>query len=131
MRLQSYLIEQQRPITIEELNRLEYILDSFFETVGIDIEFTKHFLDRVNDKRNKKQITIEELQLLFTKTYKKFGKVLSKLHPGTQGVLDDIQDDINVPFVLVWDKKTKMLDLISKTVMRKKNFKTTNRIFKI
>ena len=94
--------------------------------VGIDIEFTKHFLDRVNDSRNKKQITFSELTQLFRKTWKKYGYKIPELGDGAQAVLNDMMTDINIPFVLNWDSKSQEFDLINKTVMRKKNFKTSN-----
>jgi hypothetical protein len=34
-------------------------------------------------------------------------------------------------FVLHWDEKAKEFDLIAKTIMRKKNFKTTNQKLKV
>ena len=37
-----------------------------------------------------------------------------------------MQSDINMPFVLKWDRNAEQLDLIAKTVMRKKNFMTSN-----
>ena len=39
-------------------------------------------------------------------------------------VLNDMQTDVNMPFVLKWDGKE--LDLVAKTVMRKSNFATSN-----
>jgi hypothetical protein len=37
-----------------------------------------------------------------------------------------MRSDINVPFVLNWDPRSQVLDLVAKTVMRKKNFQTPN-----
>ena len=37
-----------------------------------------------------------------------------------------MQSDINMPFVLKWDRDSEELDLVAKTVMRKKNFMTSN-----
>jgi hypothetical protein len=61
---------------------------------------------------------------MFKQSYKKFGKKIAKLGPDAEAVLNDMQTDINMPFVLKWDGKE--LDLIAKTVMRKRNFGTTN-----
>ena len=55
-----------------------------YAAVGIDVEFTRHFLDRVNDERNKKPISTELIGL-FKKTYKKHGKKIPKLDPDTEG----------------------------------------------
>ena len=43
-----------------------------------------------------------------------------------QAVMTDIGNDINVPFVISWNKRTNELELVAKTTMRKKNFKTSN-----
>ena len=45
--------------------------------------------------------------------------------PDAQAVIHDMETDINMPFVLNIDKSG-MLDLVAKTVMRKKDFKTSN-----
>ena len=57
-----------------ELNQIERFADRLFAKVGIDVEFTRHFIDRVNDARNKKDITPAELTRLFKQTYNKHGK---------------------------------------------------------
>ena len=45
--------------------------------------------------------------------------------PDAQAVITDMETDINMPFVLNVDRSG-MLDLVAKTVMRKKDFKTSN-----
>ena len=111
-------------ITKKQLNDIEKYADRIFRAVGIDVEFTRHFLDRVNDSRNKKQITPAELIRLFKQSYKKYGKKISKLGAEAQAVINDMRTDINMPFVL--EPKGNELELIAKTVMRKKDFKTSN-----
>ena len=41
-------------ISRSDLDQIERYADKLFAAVGIDVEFTRHFLDRVNDERNKK-----------------------------------------------------------------------------
>ena len=113
-------------ITLSDLKEIERYADKLFAAVGIDVEFTKHFHDRANDPRNDKPITTAELLGIFKRTYKKYGKRIRKLNPGAQGVIKDMRADINMPFVINIDKNG-MLDLVAKTVMRKKNFKTSNK----
>ena len=108
----------------KDLDSVEKYADRLYKSVGIDVEFTRHFLDRVNDIRNKTQITVAELIRMFRQSYKKHGKKIAQLGPDAEAVLNDMQTDINVPFVLKWDGKE--LDLVAKTVMRKKNFGTPN-----
>lgn len=114
----------EKEVTKSDLDQLERYADRLFGAVGIDVEFTRHFLDRVNDVRNKMQITSAELTRLFKQSYRKFGKVIRKLGPDAQAVLSDMKTDINMPFVL--NLKGGELELVAKTVMRKKDFKTSN-----
>jgi hypothetical protein len=114
-----------RPITKAQLDALENVVDRVFANIGIDVEFTRHFLDRVNDERNRKQITIRELGELFAKEYKRWGREIAKMPVDTQAVMKDLSSELNIPFVLNPDGKEK--DLVAKTVMRKKNFRTPNK----
>ena len=114
-------------ISQSELDSIESYLDKLFAAIGIDVEFTRHFLDRVNDARNRKQIEPEELEDLFSKTYDDHGQEIQKLGANAEAVLVDMETNINVPFVLKYDPSTKKLQLISKTVMRKQNFQTSNK----
>ena len=113
-------------ITQTTLDGIEQYADKLFANVGIDVEFTRHFLDRVNDERNKKEIHKNELRRLFKKTYAEYGPKIPTLGNKAQAVITDMKSDINMPFVLVWDRRSKEFDLVAKTIMRKKNFKTSN-----
>ena len=112
-------------VSKKDLDQVEKYADKLFAAVGIDVEFTRHFLDRVNDERNKKPISTAELIRLFRLSYKKHGKRIPKMGPKAQAVIHDMETDINMPFVLNIDHKGE-LDLVAKTVMRKKDFKTSN-----
>ena len=107
-----------------ELKQVERKLDKIFNEIGMDVEFTHHFWERVNDKRNGKDIEPEELIDLYVRTYKKYGRKLPNWRPESEAVLHSFNTDINVPFVLHYNKKTKELEMIAKTVMRKKDFKS-------
>jgi len=124
-------ILKEHKVTKQELDKLEDVLDKLFSSLSIDIEFTKHFLDRVNDERNIKQITISELEQLFRKEYSKYGSKIVKMNPDSEAVLKDLHTDINVPFALHINFKTGLLELIGKTTIRKKNFKTTNPVLEV
>lgn len=114
-------------VTDKDLKEVERYADSLFKAVGVDIQFTKHFIERVNDERNVKQITVDELSELFRKTFKMYGTRIPKLGKDAEAVLNDMKTNINLPFVLKWDDKSQELDLVAKTVMRKKNFMTPNK----
>jgi len=118
-------------VTQSQLNALEKVVDKVFGQVGIDVEFTRHFLDRANDARNGEPISIKELAMLFKKEYQRWGKPIAQMGPNAQAVLKDLESDINVPFVLQWDRENNELDMIAKTVMRKKDFRTSNKEFPV
>ena len=125
----KYMTEaEERPTVITQpmLDKLESYLDQLFAALGIDVEFTRHFLQRVNDPRNREQITLKELAILFKDAYIKYGKKIAQMGPDAEAVIKDMRSDINVPFALDWDSSKQELDLIAKTVMRKKNFHTPN-----
>jgi RNA polymerase sigma factor (sigma-70 family) len=124
-------IDEFEGVTIAQLNALEKVLDQVFAKLGIDVEFTRHFLDRVNDERNIKQITIKELGNLFAKEFRKWGKPIAQMGPDAEAVMKDLSSDINLPFALNWNKQSGMLELVAKTVMRKKNFRTPNKEFPV
>ena len=118
-------------VTAVDIQQLEAFADRIFANVGIDVEFTKHFKDRVNSERNAKPIVPAELTRLFKQERKRYGKPIAQMGPDSEAVMRDLQTDINVPFALVLDKDNDELDLIAKTVMRKKDFSTPNRIFAV
>ena len=118
-------------ISQQDLDAIEKYADKLFAKVGIDVEFTRHFLDRANDERNKKPITAPELIRIFRQEYKRWAKPIAQLGPDAEAVMKDMATDINVPFVLKWDRENGELDLVAKTVMRKPNFKTPDREFPV
>ena len=115
--------QKEREITKSDLDQVERYADKLFGALKIDVEFTKHFMDRVNDARNVKQITTSELVRLFKQSYKKYGKKIAKMSDDANAVIHDMKTDINMPFVLNYKKGE--IELVAKTVMRKKNFTTS------
>jgi hypothetical protein len=125
------ITEVDQQVSQAQLDALEKVLDRVFAQIGIDVEFTRHFLDRVNDERNVRQITISELAQLFKKEFVKWGKPIARLGPDAEAVMKDLATDINIPFALKWNSASSMLELVAKTVMRKKNFRTPNKEFPV
>ncbi|MCX7593766.1 MAG: hypothetical protein N2235_08400 [Fischerella sp.] len=111
-------------ITAAELDAVEKFADALWGKLGIDIDFTRHFLDRVNDERNGKPINAAELIRLFKKEYAEHGRNISKLS-NTEAVMKDLLTNINLPFVYLDNNQDKDR-LVAKTVMRKSDFKTSD-----
>lgn len=125
MRINEVITEA---VTGSELQNVEKFADALWGKVGIDIEFTRHFFDRINDNRNSKPISSAELIRLFKKAYQKYGKQLGN-EANIEAVMKDLMTKINLPFVL--KDKGDEKQLVAKTVMRKNNFKTTNQTYEI
>jgi hypothetical protein len=106
-------------ITPQELDHVEQVADALWAKLGVDVEFTRHFFDRVNDERNGRPITQDELIAMFQKEFRTNGIQISNMRR-PEAVLKDLLSSINIPFVLkrTGDQK----QLVGKTVMRKKNF---------
>lgn len=121
----------QEAVSQVDIDQLERFADKMFAKVGIDVEFGRHFMDRVNDERNGKPITPSELTRLFKQTYQRHAKPIAQMGPEQQAVMKDMRTDVNIPFMLQWDADNNELDLIAKTVMRKQDFKTSNREFAV
>lgn len=114
-----------RPVSYGDLITLERQLDQLFKQSNVDVSLTgKHFLDRVNDSRNLKQITICELREMFKAFYNQHKGHMGGFKPGFEAVLTDINTAINVPFVIKYNAKLDEIDLVAKTVMRKRHFAT-------
>ena len=110
-------------VTQKQLNDLEKFGDRLLKKFDIDIEFTRHFADRMNDKRNDPAIKVTELQRLFKKIAKNKGKDVKK-HGDAEAVLKDMQSDLNLPVVVNY--KNGEFEVVNKTIMRKKDFKTSS-----
>jgi len=113
------------------LRDVERYLDQSFKKIGMDIEFTNHFHDRLNDKRNKQDITTKELIDTFNASYREIGQKFTNYGDKFEAVLQDMQSNINIPFVLKINRRTGDLELVAKTIMRTSNFLTPERKIKV
>lgn len=116
-------------ISVGQMKAFEKFVDRMFERFGIDFQFTKHFRERMSDDRNDPCIDIKELAQIIQKIYKKQGKSLKGV-AGAEAVVKDIQTDLNIPVAVKYDQKNDEFDIVMKTIMRKKNFRTPNKIIK-
>mgnify|MGYP003586343087 FL=1 len=127
---ETVLMEADDPeITAAQMKEFEKFVDRMFEKYKIDFEFTKHFGERMNDDRNTPKIKLKELADLIKKIYNKHGNPL-KDKPGAEMVVKDLQSDLNMPVVVKYDPKNDEIDIVAKTIMRKKNFSTPNPVIK-
>jgi hypothetical protein len=109
-------------ISKNQLRSVDDFADSLFNPIGVDVEFTTHFVDRLNDPRNGEEIETSELKDLFIKLYQKYGERIPNFRNGTHALVTDLSSNINIPFELKWDKERKMFDMVNNTVLRTKKF---------
>jgi len=86
----------------------------------IDVEFGKHFFDRLQDPRNGKEITTSELLDFFARLINKKNQFVSFIEKYHEFVVKDRNTGINIPFI------SQVNQAIAKTIMRKHNFTTSN-----
>ena len=113
--------------TQKDVNDLEKFADRILKKYDIDVEFTRHFVDRLNDPRNSPEIKVSELQRFFKKIQRNKGKNIRN-NPDIEAVLKDMSTNLNLPVVI----KTKgdSFEVTNKTIMRKPDFKTTSKVIK-
>lgn len=116
-------------IGLKQIKAFEKVVDQLFKKFDIDFNFTRHFGDRMDDDRNNPNITMKELADFIKKVYAKKGKSIKGM-AGAEAVLKDIQTDINIPVAITYDRTNDEFDVVMKTIMRKKNFKTPDKVIK-
>ena len=112
-------------ISRSDIRELEKFADELLSKYKIDIEFTKHFGDRMSDERNNPCITVKELKDFFRKVYANQGAKV-KGNIGIEAVLKDLQKSLNMP-VIIDRASDGDVEVKFKTIMRKKNFTTPNK----
>lgn len=114
-------------IGMKQIKAFEKIVDQLFKKYDIDFNFTRHFGDRMSDERNTPCITMKELAEFIKKIYAKQGKSLKGV-AGAEAVIKDLQTDLNIPVAVKYDQRKDEFDVVMKTIMRKKNFKSPDKI---
>lgn len=114
-------------IDSSDANRVERMLDGIFKKFKIDVEFTKHFKERLNDSRNGTSISVTELIHFFDEASEKVGNEISDMEINIEAVLSELSTSLNIPFRLEDRDRNGIKELITKTVMRKPDFQTSNK----
>ena len=116
-------------ITDGVMKALERLADAMLDKFGIDVRFTQHLKDRMSDDRNNPCIMVDELKDIFKKIEKDQGEKIKK-HPNAEVVIKDLQKSLALPVVINYSK-TKGFEIVAKTIMRKKNFKTPDKVITV
>ena len=118
--------QKNEDFTQKDVNDLEKFADRILAKYGIDIEFTRHFVDRLNDPRNSPAIKVSELQKFFKKIQRNKGRNIRN-NPDVEAVLKDMSTNLNLP-VVIKTKGDDSFEVTNKTIMRKKDFRTTSKV---
>ena len=114
-------------VSQKQIDDLEKFADKMLAKHNINFTFTKHFVDRMNDKRNDPEIKVAELQKFFKKIQQRKGSQI-KANPDIEAVLKDMSTNLNLPVVINY--KDGEFEVVHKTIMRKKNFSTSSKELK-
>lgn len=89
------LFELQTP---NEIRELEMHLDALMRPVGLDVEFSQHFVERLLGRE--RRVTIPEIVDAFNKLKRKYkNRLLSaKKVPDYEAVLKDFSNELNIVF---------------------------------
>ena len=137
LRFKEYMAEASGDscliITPAHMKAFEQFVDKMFEKYKIDFDFTKHFRERISDERNTPCIDLKEIATTIKKIYEKYrhGEHTLSKYVDTEAVIKDMQNDLNTPIAVEYDRKNDQIEVVAKTIMRKKNFRTTNPEIKV
>ena len=123
----SKKLNKKEDISQSDVDNLEKFADRILKKYDIDVEFTRHFVDRLNDPRNSPDIKVAELQRFFKKIQRNKGKNIRN-NPDVEAVLKDMTTNLNLPVVI--KTKGSGFEVTNKTIMRKKDFNTTSKIIR-
>ena len=122
--------EYKEALNIKSLN--EYVPEPEIDNIDdyaddalspLDLKIPSHFIDRVNDKRNRPEIETDELYDFFDKLSDEKDELEDMLDSDEEIVAVDSDTDINIPLA---KDRYKPNTVVAKTIMRKKNFATSN-----
>ncbi len=120
----KYLVEDieflNEKISVVSVKKIEKYIGDLFSALNIDFEYCNNFFAEVNTKRNDDSVTNSELIRLFNT---RFNAVLKTFNGDVQKVVEEMSVDINVPFILVWNQESEELNLMAKTITKKRGFK--------
>ena len=110
-------------VSHNQLANLEKYLDKLFNSeIGVGVDFSRHFMERVNDERTKNKhgsdIKISEIRDVFRKTVNDYKQQLAKLPPKFDAHLVSVSKQLDIPFVIKKDKNGD-LDIVAKTIIKR------------
>jgi hypothetical protein len=111
-------------ISQDDVDFVDNMADDKLSPIDIDLTGT-HFFSRLNDPRNNPNISVDELESFFDKLSDEKETFIGFIKKYKDIVVKDSETNINIPFMKMANKA------IAKTVMRKKNFQTSNKVISL
>lgn len=112
-----------------DLQKAELAIDVMFRELGLDVQFSQHFKNRVLDNGSEARdtdVSAREVFRAFNALKVKYGERLMAASNNRKefvAILKDMSTDLNIPFVIDYDRAYKGLHkLKATTLMRKRNF---------
>ena len=120
----------------EQITNIESEIKKSFITIGIIINFSKHFGDRIADQAvdekgfKRDNVTPDELFEVFRKLKKHYKSIFSEaahfndeVKQGEfEGVIIDTLKKINIPFALEFNKSKGKYIITCKSILKRENF---------
>ena len=130
-------------MSAKDLNHAENEIDTIFRVAGADIEFTRHFMNRVldhgeegryeyddNQYARETDVTPEELVKIFKTFWKEKGRVMAlqlKKDPKSfEFVLKDIATAVNIPIAVSVVGNQRVVRLDCQTLIRNPNWRSSS-----
>ena len=122
---------------IYRLQDIENFADSLFNRLGIDIEFTRHFKQRLKrlcfNEDVPGRLTAGDLKDLFENAFRKYANKIKKkaqATPNMEGIFSDLSRILHIPFAVEYDPDAALpISIINKTISGKKGFKSYDEFF--
>lgn len=112
-------------VSVQEINGLSASLNRVFARYGIEVKFMRHFIERLNDARNKNPITRSSMVQMFNKLLQSSNlKKLFSMKNGQEGVL--VYQTTNFVYTLEKPYGSKHAELRFITAMDKDRFRSNS-----
>ena len=99
-------------------------LENYINKLGLNVESVDYFFEEISRKRTDGKITNSDAICLFKRILGQRNIVFN--NSDAQSVIFEMETNINMPFLLVSDGEDGGINLVAKTVVRKRGFKSSD-----
>jgi hypothetical protein len=106
--------------SFNNIDTVKKYLRALFGKIGLGFDFSGHFTERMNDKRNQPPINMQEMLNFFVRLYQQKRDTISRFKVGDEFLVTDLKSNLNVPLAFKGGGNSNFLRAI--TIIRKKGF---------